>query len=136
MPGSRGGADHTELHNQVVQAIRQYMEWSKAWSLKVAGGMYQRKGIPDILACWPPYGRMVAVEVKTGSAVLTTEQADEMAKLAASGAVVVLASSVDDLEEALIKHEVIFVPLVVTPQQAQAWRRGAPQPPPGPPDQP
>ena len=52
MPRTRAGADHTERHNQVVQAIRQYMAWSKAWNLKVAGGVFQRKGIPDILACW------------------------------------------------------------------------------------
>jgi VRR-NUC domain len=119
---SSASADHTEHHNQVVQAIRQYMEWSKAWNLKVAGGMFQRKGIPDILACWPPKGRLVAVEVKTGKGLLTPEQRDEMTALARAGAVVVLASSVDDLEEVLIKQEIISAPLVVSPQQALRWR--------------
>jgi hypothetical protein len=128
MAGSRAGADHTEVHNQVVQAVRQYMAWSKAWSLKVAGGMYQRKGIPDIIACWPPSGRMVAVEVKTGTAVLTKEQKEELDALALAGAVCAVVSSVDQLEQVLIKQEVIFVPLVVSPQQALEWRHGLRRP--------
>lgn len=112
-----------DRHTLVVQAVRQYMAWSKAWSLKVAGGMYQRKGIPDILACWPPYGRLVAVEVKTGTARLSTEQEEEMAGLALAGAVCVVAHEVEDVEESLIKLGVIEEPLLVSRAQARQWLR-------------
>lgn len=117
------GGNQSEAHNQVVGAIRQYMAWSKAWHLKVLGGPLQRAGIPDILACWPPDGRLVAVEVKTGRGALSRGQREEMNALVRAGALVVRASTVDDLEEVLIKRGIIQVPLLVSRAQAAAWLR-------------
>lgn len=122
MSRAKPQADHTETHNAVIAAIRQYMAWSKAWSLKVAGGAFQRPGVPDILACWPPTGRLVAVEVKTGRGKLTEKQREELGALALGGAVCVVAASVDDLERALLKSGLIKNPLVVSERQAATWR--------------
>jgi VRR-NUC domain-containing protein len=119
---SSQGGDHGEAHTQVVQAIRQYFDWCKAWNLKVVGGAYQRRGVPDILACWPDGGRLIAVEVKTGKGRLTADQETELAALLKSGAVCIVASSVDDVEEVLIKLELLTEPLVVSREQAAAWR--------------
>jgi VRR-NUC domain-containing protein len=119
---SSQGGDQGALHTQVVQAIRQYLDWCKAWNLKVVGGSYQRKGIPDILACWRPTGRLVAVEVKTGQGRLSAAQEHEMDALAQSGAVCIVAASIDDVEEVLIKLGLLSEPLVVSRAQAAQWR--------------
>lgn len=124
MPTTERGVDHGALHTEVVRAIRQYMDWSKAWNLKVVGGAYQRRGVPDILACWPPTGRLVAVEVKTGAGRLTPEQAQELNRLTRSGAVCIVARDVEQVEEVLIKLAIITTPLLVSPQQAMSWWEG------------
>jgi len=87
-------------HSEVVKCIRQYLDVRGAWSMKVLGGMGQRRGVPDILAVMQ--GRMIAVEVKTGAAVLSRWQLFERQGLEAAGAVYILASTVEHVEDALL----------------------------------
>jgi hypothetical protein len=54
------------------------------------------KGGPDILAAVAPFGRLVALECKTGDATTTAEQRACHAALRAVGVVVCVVRSVDD----------------------------------------
>ena len=102
-PPCGAGGNRTVAHNALVRLIVDYLTVQGAWVLKVAGGAYQRPGVPDILACLGG-GRLVAVEVKTGSAVLSTAQQRERVALERAGAVFVEARSLEDLIEALTTH--------------------------------
>ncbi|MCM8750408.1 hypothetical protein NET02_14755 [Thermomicrobiaceae bacterium CFH 74404] len=47
---------------EITAAVRDYLRLVGAWELKVLGGLGQRPGVPDVLAC--VQGRFVAIEVK------------------------------------------------------------------------
>lgn len=115
------GGDNTTEHQAVVFACRLYLYARSAWFLKVAGGYFQRAGIPDLLACLPPAGRLVAVEVKTGGAVLTTTQAEERLDLMEAGALYVLAHGVQDLEDALVEAGIVNDRILVDSAMPDTW---------------
>lgn len=85
-----------------MRTISEYLTARGAWILKVHGGLGQRPGVGDLLACLPPSGRLVSVEVKTGNAVMSTTQKIEQAKIEKAGGLFILARSADDVEQALI----------------------------------
>lgn len=94
------GGNHTTLHNAHILAIQQYLALVGFWTCKLAGGMYQRPGLPDLIACKD--GRMVAIEVKTGRAKLSAQQEQEIQRLAAAGCLTMVVASVDGVEIALL----------------------------------
>ena len=102
-PRGRAGGSRGVAHTALVRLITDYLKVQGAWVLKVAGGAYQRPGVPDILACLGG-GRLVVVEVKTGSAVLSTAQQRERVALERAGAVFVEARSLEDVVDALTTH--------------------------------
>lgn len=55
-----GVQPETRLVHQIVKAITD--KYPDAWCLKVAGGPYQRSGVPDLLVC--VNGRLVGLEAK------------------------------------------------------------------------
>ena len=63
------------------------------------GGLGQRPGVPDILACVA--GRFVAVELKRPGRRPTLRQQAELPVIPAAGGVGLVATSLDDLVEAL-----------------------------------
>lgn len=117
---ARGGNQQAN-HNDAVRAVRQYLTWAGAWQLKTLGGLGQRPYVPDLLACFK--GRFVAVEVKTGGAVLSDGQQGEREQLEAAGALYILARGIDDVEAALLKDGLLERPLTVSHDQARSWNR-------------
>jgi len=70
---------------------------------RVHYGWPSSEGGPDLLAVVAPLGRLVALEVKTGSGRARPEQRAVHAALAAVGAVVAVVRSVDEARAAIEK---------------------------------
>ena len=87
------------MHQHTIHAtaIVRYLQKRGAWVARIRGTWGQRKGLPDILACWQ--GRLIAVEVKTGKGRLTPEQRCEHEALRAAGAVVIVGDAVQVVQE-------------------------------------
>ena len=78
-----------------------------------------RRGLPDIIACLPSSGRLLAVEVKRSDwkppGPRTTRyphykrQADTLANIAAMGGVGIFATSADDVQRVLEDHGFTFI---------------------------
>lgn len=103
--GVRGG-NNSGNHNDLIASVRAYLTMRGAWQIKVLGGLGQRAGVPDILAAMRHpvhgFGVLVAVECKTGVAVLSPAQQRERAALGDVGAVYVLARCLEDVEDTLV----------------------------------
>ena len=102
-PRGKAGGNRGIAHTALVRLITDYLEVQGAWVLKVAGGLGQRAGVPDLLSYLQ--GRLVAIEAKTGSAVLSTSQQRERVALERAGAVFVEARTLEDVVEALRIHQ-------------------------------
>ena len=55
--------------------------WIKYWG----GGVYTRKGVPDLLVCYK--GRFIAIEVKSDTGEISDAQRSEMAKIEEFGGI-------------------------------------------------
>lgn len=108
--GKAVGQDRTKTHNAICAAIRGYIRLQGGWCEKFSGGGFNPPGIPDLLACLPgrggwqvrPVGVLVAIEVKTGSAVLNANQERMKAKLEASRAIWITAHDLQSVEDCLV----------------------------------
>ena len=69
------------------------------WWLKVHGGPWQRRGVPDFIVC--VRGRFLAIELKAPGRKPTPAQAVELARLQAAGAAVLVATMVAEVGTAL-----------------------------------
>ena len=87
--------DNSLAHNALLGVARDYLELQGAWTLKVLGGIGQKSGVPDLLACCQ--GRMVAVECKTGGGVLNRNQRRERPLMECAGCLYVECRSLQDL---------------------------------------
>jgi hypothetical protein len=65
------------------------------------GGLGSRKGIPDIMGCLPPHGRMLAVEVKGPKGVQSSEQKGFQRDITRMGGLYLLVRDVEELKLAL-----------------------------------
>jgi hypothetical protein len=96
-----------DIQHELIRwlTLRGVMCWrNNTGGATLASGHFARFGEPgsaDILAVLRPAGRLLACEVKRPGKVPTALQANWLARAAAAGACVVVASSVQDLEEAL-----------------------------------
>jgi hypothetical protein len=113
-------ANHTVNHTALAGQVAEYLQLRGAWVLRVRGGLGQRRGVPDVLACFPerrwiPHTRgefidqgiFVAAEVKTGRGRLTRDQERERDALRKAGGVWVEVRRLDDLETALLEAGLI-----------------------------
>lgn len=66
------------------------------WSMKVAGGPLQRRGIPDILGC--RNGRMFAIELKAPKGKTSAIQDVELQRLREAGAHTCVARTLDEVK--------------------------------------
>lgn len=62
-----------------------------------------RTGWPDITACLPPDGTLLAIECKSARGKLRPEQVETIAQLQDAGALTVVARSVEDVTEAVCR---------------------------------
>ncbi|MCL6474429.1 MAG: VRR-NUC domain-containing protein [Firmicutes bacterium] len=84
-------------HTLHARTIVRYLQKRGAWVARIRGTWGQRRGLPDILACWQ--GRLIAIEVKTGSGRLTPAQKREHEALRTAGAVVLVGNAEQVLSE-------------------------------------
>lgn len=84
------------LERDIVERIRTKVlaPLPRSFFFKVHGGPFQQVGIPDLIGCLE--GRFVAIEVKQPGKEPTKIQATILKKLAAAGAVVGVATSVEE----------------------------------------
>jgi hypothetical protein len=60
-----------------------------------------KTGLPDLIGCIAPTGRMVTVEIKTGEGRLRDNQQERAAELAGSGAAALVIHSMQEAEQQL-----------------------------------
>lgn len=84
---------------KITAAIRRYLLRNGAWEVKCLGGLGQRAGVPDVLACVA--GTFVGIEVKQPGRRPTLHQASELAAIEAAGGVAIVATSVEDVVAAV-----------------------------------
>ena len=69
-----------------------------------------KKGVSDILACFPPTGQLIAIEVKIGKDKLSDEQKGFMANVSAVGGQYFIASDFDNFQELWYKQYPKVIP--------------------------
>jgi hypothetical protein len=98
-------ADRTQAHQALVRFCTEYLAAQGAWWYKVHG-LLSRPGCPDILAgirdSRTGLAVLLAIEVKTGAARLSTVQQVERERLEAVGAVYLLIRAPEQLEQGLL----------------------------------
>jgi hypothetical protein len=99
-----------ETHRNLVKSCLDYLQYSGAWVFKVAGGIGQKPGVPDILAVLK--GRFVAVECKTGKGKLNPNQAIQCEELRRAEAIVIVCRCPEDLESALVAAGLVLPSLL------------------------
>lgn len=97
-------------HKATIRTTLDFLRYHGAWIMKVAGGLGQRPGVPDILFCL--CGRFGAVEVKTGRGALTLNQRKEREWIERAGGIYILAATVDDVESALVEADLVVPSLL------------------------
>lgn len=97
----------------LVNKIRKEIsaKYPEAWHVKVAGGLYQTPGLPDLLVC--VRGQLFGLEVKKQRARETEEQARgratalqivTMEEMAKAGAVTAVVLSADEVLKIISEH--------------------------------
>lgn len=125
-------------HTSLVNACISYINARGGYAMKMQTGVLPvagryvhagRPGAPDVVAVMPNHngfsgapicGRMVAVEVKTGSGRLSKIQAETHKELSRRGALVLVVRSITDLEQGLAGG--LPLPLRCSPAR---WRSGS-----------
>jgi hypothetical protein len=92
-------AKQTTQHSQLLAACEEYIRYHGGWTLRIIGGVGQRKGSPDCVGVLA--GRALCIEAKTGRARLSVAQEQERIRWSEAGAVYCVVRSLDDLEAQL-----------------------------------
>jgi hypothetical protein len=93
-----------QAESRLVAAIRTALEADGWLSWKNHGGPYSLAGLPDVMAVRS--GQLLAVEVKVPGNKPTAVQLRLLERLAAKGAIVVVAYSVPEVLSAIEEHRV------------------------------
>ncbi len=109
----------------IVRDIRRLLDRLGCWHIKTLGGLGQRPGVPDILACCG--GHFVAVEVKRPGRGPTRTQELELWSIRKAGGIAVVAHSAEDVFRALAEAGVVrggseFRRRVVVELNEEDWR--------------
>ena len=104
-------ASRSKAHTELCGNIGQYLTSVGAWHVRLAGGIYQRSGLPDIMGFMvhPVHGVPVAffIEVKTGSGRLKQNQKDIRDELIQCGGWYIEAHSLDDVHNQFFKWNLV-----------------------------
>ncbi len=93
------------LEKTIENQIKKWLDSQGYWWMKVHGDMFQKSGIPDILACIN--GKFVGIEVKRPGGVMSELQKYNIEKIQAAGGVAFVAYSVEDVRNNLDRFHVI-----------------------------
>lgn len=88
---------HYGLESTLVRKISLWLNREKVWHFKVHGSMFQKAGIPDIIAVVDGYA--VFMEVKTASGSLTKIQRHVIGLIRAAGASVNVVRCLEEVQE-------------------------------------
>ncbi len=103
-------------HSELLKTIKQYVLMIGGYYLSVRAGIGIVKGTPDLLCAIPVRrvgnARFVAIEAKTGAAVLRKDQKEQAAKITAAGGLHIVAHGLEDVEHALLDAGVISQPYI------------------------
>ena len=105
----------TASHKELEDAIKDYMDWMNIEGTHTnADRVWGKDGQPrpsKVKEGWPdrtyvlkPYGKMFCIEIKSGKDELSPEQIKVISSIIASGGIVVVARSVEDVKEALVNY--------------------------------
>lgn len=102
--GGRKRKPEAEFQSAVIQYLQIHFG-PRFWHINHLGGLGQRSGIPDILACIG--GRFLALEIKspTGKGRLGPQQQEELEAIRAAGGVAGVVASWEELERLLEELE-------------------------------
>lgn len=87
------------LEKHIENQIKKYLDSIGCWHMKVHGSMYQKAGVPDILACIN--GRFVGIEVKRPGGIVAPLQTWNINEIQKSGGVAFVAYSVEEVKTQL-----------------------------------
>ena len=100
-----GCLKEVEIQKQILAVLKNLR--IKAWrsnNIAVKGRKFiGLKGVPDILGVLPPHGTMLAIEVKTEKGIQSDEQREFQAMCVENGAVYILARSIQDVIDVVMK---------------------------------
>lgn len=89
----------------IENQIKKWLEQHGYWWMKVHGDIYQKSGVPDILACIN--GKFVGIEVKRPGGKTSALQDYNIEQIRASGGVAFVATSVEEVRTKLDYFHVI-----------------------------
>jgi Holliday junction resolvase len=92
-----------KTETKLVQAIRKRLEADGFRVIKLHGNAFQEPGLPDLFAIRG--GRLLAIEVKLPGNVPTPIQRRKLADLEQAGAVVGVATSIEDVDNLVARFE-------------------------------
>lgn len=87
------------IEKHIENQIKRYLDRLGVWYAKIHGSMYQKAGIPDIIACID--GKFVGIEVKRPGGIVSSLQQFNIDEIHRSGAVAFVAYSVEDVRQQL-----------------------------------
>ena len=87
------------LEKNIQKEILNFLNINGIFAFKVSGGMFQKSGISDIIACH--CGKFVAIEVKRPGGKVSPLQEDFCQKVHYHGGQAIIAYSLDDVKKAL-----------------------------------
>lgn len=93
------------IENQIKRYLDELASNGKAWHMKVHGSMYQKAGVPDIIACIN--GRFVGIEVKRPGGIVSKLQEYHIEQINKAGGAAFVAYSVNDVKKNLRRFNVI-----------------------------
>jgi len=112
----------TRIVKRIIERLRQ---WPNAFVVKLTTGGYQVSGLPDVLAVLS--GRVALIEVKTPEAArkpdrgATKLQLATMRRIAAAEAITGVVTSVEETEQLLANHGLVFPENRAAADAAKEW---------------
>lgn len=89
----------------IENQIKKWLENNGYWWMKVHGDMFQKAGVPDIIACIN--GKFVGIEVKRPGGRVSELQKYHIEQIQKSGGVAFVATSVEEVRTNLDRFNVI-----------------------------
>lgn len=86
---------------KVKKAVKSWLDRHKIWHCSPIGSQFGNAGVPDVLACMPPHGRFIGIEVKApGKRSNTSDmQKRQLAGISAAGGTSIVVDDVHQLED-------------------------------------
>ena len=90
--------------SRIKKEIKEYIKTIGGFWSTVQGGPYSKPGDPDLVCCIK--GRYVGIEVKTATGKLSEIQKIRADEIKCAGGIWILARSVEDVQNELLRQEV------------------------------